>query len=70
MKTHYLSFILRLRLDDRYSEALAENKVSGSVQQVGHQEVFYFDSAEEFRKALQRLAAGLSITEVKNGNSE
>jgi hypothetical protein len=65
MKTLYLTFILRLRLDDWQSEAAAGDKVFGSIQQVGQPEVFYFDSPEKFQETLQQLAAGLSIKEMK-----
>jgi hypothetical protein len=70
MKTIYLTFIVRLRLDNGHSEALAGDIVSGSVQEVGLQEVFYFDSAEKFQKTMQQLAAGVSIKEVKDGKSD
>jgi hypothetical protein len=70
MKTRYLTFILRLRLDNQPPQDPAEEHISGSVQQVGLQDVFYFDSAEKFQQALQQLAAGLSLKEVKHAKSD
>ena len=67
MKTRYLTFILRLRLDEPLSQDSARDRVAGSVQQVGRQEIFYFDSAEKFKETLQRLVVGVNLKELKNG---
>ena len=70
MKTIYLTFIVRLRLENKHSEASSENKVSGSVQQVGKPSFYYFDSAEKFQETLQQLAAGRSLEEMKKGKTD
>jgi hypothetical protein len=70
MKTIYLTFIIRLRLENRHSETSSEKRVSGSVQQVGKPRFYYFDSAEKFQEALRHLASGLSFEEMKDGKTE
>ncbi len=70
MTTRYLTLILRLRLDNKNSQDSAAYQVSGSVQQVGLQEIVYFDSVEKFQETLQAMVARLTLTEVKYGNSD
>lgn len=55
MNTQYLTVILRLRLNGRPSQETRPDKVNGSLQQVGLQELHYFDSAEKLQEALQQL---------------
>lgn len=55
MNTQYLTLILRLRLDGRQSREAAGDKVYGSLQQVGLNDVHYFDSTEKLQTALQQL---------------
>jgi hypothetical protein len=70
MKTRYLTFILRIRLDESPSQEPAEGKILGSVQQVGFQEIYHFDTAAKFLDMMQSLAAGATITEVKYGKPD
>ena len=61
MSTQYLTFVLRLRLDDSQPRQTADRKVFGSVQQVGLQEIHYFDTVEKFEEALQKLLISMSL---------
>lgn len=70
MKTRYRTFILRLRLDDLSSMESAVEHISGSVQQAGLQDIYYFDSAEKFLDTMHSLVAGLTLSEVIDGNSD
>jgi hypothetical protein len=70
MKTRYLTFILRIRLDEAFSREPSAGKIIGSVQQVGFQEIYYFDTAAKFLQTMQSLAAGATITEVKYGEPD
>jgi hypothetical protein len=71
MHTQYLTFILRLRRVDRQPDELS---VSGSVQQVGLEEIRYFDLAEKLQETLKRMIARTSssfpTTERSAGHSE
>ncbi len=55
MNTQYITFILRLRLADRDFHGSAGEKVSGSLQQAGLQELHYFDSLEKLHEDLHQL---------------
>jgi len=68
MNTQYFTFILRLRMDERQSQERSELKVFGSVQQVGLQEIHYFDSVEKFQDTLQQLVGRVnpSVQEHKD----
>ena len=57
MNTQYRTFILRLCLDNSRSQESDHDKVFGSVQRVGLQEIHYFDSLEKFQQAMQQLVA-------------
>jgi hypothetical protein len=70
MKTHYRTFILRLRLDDLSSVESAEVHISGSVHQAGLQDVYYFDSVQKFLDTMHSLVDGLTLSEVIDGNSD
>lgn len=62
MNTQYLAIILRLRLDDRDSQEPAGYKVYGSLQQVGLQDIHYFDSLEKLQEALQQFVAWVALS--------
>ena len=62
MNTQYLAFILRLRLDDPNSQEPAGENVRGSLQQVGLQEIHYFDSLDKLQEALQQHIAWLALS--------
>jgi len=68
MNTQYVSFILRLRLNERQSQDHVDHKVSGSVQQVGLQEIRYFDSAEKLKETLQQLLPEMTAFMDCQGN--
>lgn len=70
MKTHYLTFVLRLRLGDRRINETTVDQIAGSVQQVGQQEIVYFDTAEKFQQALRRLIVQITSKELNNENSD
>jgi hypothetical protein len=55
MNTRYLTFILRLRLDDTQIHISSRDELFGSVQQIGQQEIHYFDTVEKFEEALQKM---------------
>jgi hypothetical protein len=57
MNTRYRTYILRVCLDDSRCQESDHDKVFGSVQQVGLQEVHYFNSLEKFQQAMQHLVA-------------
>lgn len=61
MNTQYLTFILRLRLDDRDAQEPVEDKVYGSLQQAGLQEIHYFDSIEKLHDTLQQLVVWVTL---------
>ena len=67
MKTHYLTYILRLRLDETLARGAGPSNISGSLQQVGLVEIVYFDSLDKFQESWQRLAAEFILKEVKDG---
>ena len=55
MNTHYITFILRLRLDGSGAPEMYSRRISGSVQQVGFQEFHYFDSPKKLHETLQEM---------------
>jgi hypothetical protein len=61
MNTQYLTLILRLRLEDGLSQDTGSGKVNGSLQQVGMQEIRYFDTVEKLQEALQGLVNRKSL---------
>jgi S-adenosylmethionine/arginine decarboxylase-like enzyme len=67
MNTHYVTFILRLRLDSSGSLGIADSMISGSVQQVGLQKIRYFDSPERLHETLQEL---LPIATIPSENTD
>ena len=60
MNTQYLTYILRLHIDDRDPLEPAGDKVFGSVQQVGLEEIHYFDSLEKFQETFKEMINGKS----------
>lgn len=61
MNTHYITYILRLRLDASGSLGMAERRVFGSLQQAGLQEIHYFDSTEKLHETLRELLPNATI---------
>ena len=55
MRTRYVTFILRLRLDDQTPEDISENRIYGSLHRIGLEEIHYFDSLLKFEQALYQL---------------
>jgi hypothetical protein len=58
MNTRYVTFILRLRLDDQKPEDVPGDKICGSLHSlhnVGLQEILYFDSLVKLEQALYKL---------------
>lgn len=55
MHTRYVTFILRLRLDDQKSEEPSGDKICGSLCSIDLQEIRYFDSFRKLEQALQQL---------------
>ena len=70
MNTHYLTFILRLRLDDRPTQTAAGETVSGSLQQAGQPEIRYFDTLEKLQQALEQMVDSVSLKEMNDGKPE
>lgn len=68
MNTQYITFILRLRLDDRDLQGLAGERVSGSLQQAGLQELHYFDSLEKLQEDLQQLVSQAILRSLGRGD--
>jgi hypothetical protein len=55
MQTRYVTFILRLRLDDQKPEDFPVDKICGSLCSIGLQETRYFDSLTKLQQALHQL---------------
>lgn len=66
MNNHYVTFILRLQLNDGGSSEMSYRRISGSMQQVGYQEIHYFDTPEKFHKTLQCL---LPLANISSGTT-
>lgn len=56
MHTRYVTFILRLRLDNQKPEDIPGNQLYGSLHQIGLQKIHYFDSFKKLEQALYQLA--------------
>lgn len=69
MNTQYVTFILRLRLDGEGPQGMADHRIHGSVQQVGLQEIQYFDSPEKLQATLQGLLPAVTIPAENTGQS-
>lgn len=67
-KTRYLTFILRLRLDDPPSHKTDGDQVAGSVHQVGLQEIIYFDTVQKFQEVMHALITRINSEEMKYGD--
>ena len=55
MNTRYVTFVLRLRLDDQKPEDIPGEKIHGSLHQIGLQKIHYFDSLDKLEQALNQL---------------
>jgi hypothetical protein len=70
LNTHYFTFILRLRLDDRPNSKASGEALSGSLQEAGRQEIRYFDSLEKLQQTLGQLVDSVTLKEFNDGKSE
>jgi hypothetical protein len=70
VKTRYLTFILRFRLEDSHSHKTDTDQVVGSVHQVGLQEIIYFDTAQKFQEVMHELVAHINAEEMKYGDQD
>ena len=55
MKTHYFTYVVRLRLTGQNSDDTAGVILLGSLQQVGLDEIHYFGSLENLLDILKQL---------------
>ncbi|HEY3475509.1 MAG TPA: hypothetical protein VGK56_12925 [Anaerolineales bacterium] len=63
MHTRYVTFILRLRLDEEKPENISDDKICGSLHRIGLEEIHYFDSLLKLEQALYQL-----VLQAKNEN--